>query len=998
MESLRSGMFTPQKNTERGSFRVQSYNSHPLNPSAPEFTVSSAFGSGFPSPAPFTPPSSVAPPFSTPDSSGTPVVNMLPSSTPCSLHPNNSPNSQEWISPAKLYDAQEEQIRKEYSSRCVQYNEHMIAVFNLDPKTSKKELTDIFFPTGATDSIILDVKGFGNLRRRSGVVFFPLKDFALRAVEKMDNFAPQRQTQLLVVRYCGPDPAEETQTSESVSSSITEKDLRFLVNLLKESISENLQIPDRTFVSLHAVDPTSLDAVLQFTREKTPGTVECINWPPPSSYAHQCCATKLTNPAVRTAVLSFPSRTGASVFVSEVEQQVKASKVVLRAVLLEKESKKAVDGANSPSSLAVDSASFPLFSSANNTFSSARFPFGVRGSPSSALQILSPPLPSQNVNFFVDPASIQQNGSLTPFGITSLTDTTIISTSLTLPDLVSEISRVALGSVDPIAIGPLLNKLITYSEFSQKEAGDVSQLLGQAVRDPFRAETVRNVLSEMMISASKIGLSTSSLENKNLWFKTVGVNMLNIVVQKVFMHEVSRKVAGEVAVHCFFHGYLPSTPARFAVCALNRFEKTLQSERQEAEGGASVSDPSIVVSIVGVLKIMVELWGRIVNVADSDTAEFAQKMKVVLNLCEDVSDAHQKGDGRKKTMQLTPSARPTPRPVVLKTSPSSGSGNRREACHLPGVGFPPQVKLGLMDTSHGASSDVSTESSLLTANSTRKRHSLEHADGMKREERIECTLFLSSLPAKLTHPQIRRLLLHFGEINKVRVKSKTKHGNQKGSTPLGTFVEFSSKAEAKAMIDYFANVTEKNFSFLRLPPASGAAYFDDDTIAMLYATSALQARNEIREPHHSDAVYRMVHGFVPGEEAPASLKWTRVSRCTFGIEDQTLDISGNSTIPTTDASRKSEWTSDTFHSLLSDLPVEPIPPVEELDPLKRKNRYFSDDDMEDIFNTYLKNEPTEDAEEVNLDFSSAAHTPSPFTKQELDEYTNLSASYLLDNA
>lgn len=996
MESLLSEMFASQRSAEQGSFKVQSYNSHPLNPSAPEFTVGSSAGSAFQQPSFFTPPSMVTPPtISSQDSSGLGLLGIFPSAPRSPQAPTSSNNTPDWFSAEQVYDALEEQFRREFSSRCVQRNEHMIAVFNLDPKTSKKELTDIFFPTGATDSIIFDLKGASILRRKYGVVFFPHKDFALHAVGKINHFAPQRQTQLLVVRYCGPDAPLKNPVSNSEVCTITDNDLSLIVNLLNESNFLNTPTSDHGFASVHALELSTIDNVLKFAQEKALGVVVCNNWCPPPSYGQQSSVSKLNNTSIRTAVIRFPTRSIASNFIVEVEQKAKSANIVLRAVLLGKESKNMDSCTSAPGSFPVDSVSSHPFSSSTSAFPCLTHPFGGKGNLTASLPMVSQHLSQQNLNCFVDPTSTEVPGSLSAFGVVDPAESTTVSTP-TLAELINEISLVAQRALKVNSIEPVLHKLICHPEFSQQTASDVSQLLGQIVRDPLLAEPLGSSLCEMMISTSNMALSDSPLENNNLWFRSVGTDMLNLVVYKGFLPEVSRKVAGEVSVYCFFHGYLPFTPPRFAVVALNRFEKTLQSERQDAEA-AAMSESSTVVSIVRVLKHMIDMWGVIVPINDPDVREFATKMKEVLELCESVSDMKQRGEGKRTTAQLTPSARPTPRRLVVMTSPSSGSSNRRDGFHMPGAGAPPQVKLSVLDPVNGVSSDGSTETSLLAMNSSQKHPSQEHPDGVKREDRIECTLFVSSVPTKFTHPQIRRLLLHFGEINKVRVKAKGKRGSAKASATVNVFVEFCTKEEANAMIEYFANVSDRDFDFLRTASRSRADHFDESDIQLLYGSGAVLARNEIRGPHHSDAVYRMFAEQSPGEEGVTGLKWIRVSPCTFGVEDSIPDVSGV-TVPLSDITHQSDQTGETFNSLLSDLQGDHVPSMDQPFTSKKKERFLSEDDMDDLLNEYIKNAYEDKGEDVNLDFNTVVQTSSPFAKHDAEQYANLSVSFSFEGA
>lgn len=1000
MESLRTELFSTQRNSDQGSFRVQSYNNHPLNPSAPEFNVSATVGNPFQSSFFTTSSMLTATPTVTADSPALPLAGILP---PTSRSQTSAPmNTPEWIAPEKIYDAVERQLREEYTSRCLECKEHMIVVFNLDPKTSKKELGDIFYPTGAADSIIFDSKGPSTLRRKYGVVFFPHKDFALRAVEKINNFAPQRQTQLLVVRYCGPDPPVASQGSLSRNCTITDSDLGVLVNLLNESDLVSSQTPGCTLVSLHGVEQSSIDRMLTIAQEKTQGVVLRRSWSPPSSYTRQSSETMLSNAAIRTAVLNFPSRSLASSFVADVEQEAKAVNVALRGAILGRESRK-IDAAPSvPVSFPLNLGSPPPppppppFGVPTNAYPSLRLSLGLGGNPVSSLPVAPAPLPPYSANYFTDPGLMQLSSPFSAFGAVDFKDDTSISgSSPSLSKLLTQASAVAVGVKDVRPIGAILKELINHPEFSMEMAREVSKILGEIVKDPHRADTLRSVLWEMIFKTPDAVPSGCVLENRNALFKTVGTDMLNLVVYKGFLQDASRKVAGEIAVYCFLRGFLPHTPPRFAVCALNRFEKTLQSERQDSET-LPMSDPSTVVTIVRVLQLMVDSWGSFFPSDDPDIKEFTKMKKVVLGLCDNGSVLKERTETKRQTAELTPSARPTPRPVRVMISPSSGGSNRRETFHTPGAGLTPTAKLGQIDAENGSCGDKLTETNLSNGSGSRKRCPPEYGEELRHELRVECTLFVSSVPGKLTHPQIRRLLLHFGDINKVRVKSKGKRAHVKVSTTVNVFVEFRYKEGAKAMAQYFANVADRDFSFLRTPSTTGVDDFTEDDIHLLYGISAVKAKSEIRGPHQSDAVYDTGAMRLPRDDRFIAPDFERITDCTFGLEESTID---SSSIPGffSDAGRHPGGTDEEDNSLLPNANMKEIPPAENADRSNSKERPMKNVDMDDLLNAIIK-EAYGEKEDFNLDFSAELQTASPFIEKDSDEYTNLNASFLLENS
>lgn len=107
-------------------------------------------------------------------------------------------------------------IRLAFTEYCEVNKYHVVVVLNLEPRTSQKQLQDMFFPMGACAAKLLNqfntqffppslAQALISGRRRAGVVFSRTKDYAMVGVEKLHNFVPHGQFQPLIVRYCGPD-------------------------------------------------------------------------------------------------------------------------------------------------------------------------------------------------------------------------------------------------------------------------------------------------------------------------------------------------------------------------------------------------------------------------------------------------------------------------------------------------------------------------------------------------------------------------------------------------------------------------------------------------------------------------------------------------------------------------------------------------------------------------------------------------------------------------
>ncbi|CAJ1016704.1 hypothetical protein Q4I32_001068 [Leishmania shawi] len=187
-----------------------------LNPDAQEFRVTPAFAGTL-----FTMPSAVAPAppqqlwfpttmnflaCPTAGNDGTSHASSSPSPAPV-------PAAGDAMDNRDLVEQTEAYVHKLYDRKCKDEKLHMISVFHLHPRTTDKQLSRIFFPTGASAAEVLEPrampetlsKAFLAVRQRAGVVFFTRKDFAMVGVEKVHDFVPHGQHQPLVVRYCGPD-------------------------------------------------------------------------------------------------------------------------------------------------------------------------------------------------------------------------------------------------------------------------------------------------------------------------------------------------------------------------------------------------------------------------------------------------------------------------------------------------------------------------------------------------------------------------------------------------------------------------------------------------------------------------------------------------------------------------------------------------------------------------------------------------------------------------
>lgn len=858
---------------DQGSFKVQSVYGHQLNPSAPEFQL--------------------AKPTRNAASSNFSQVNGDQSTVPRSTPPAAAGD---WRLP-HMYDSIENQIRKEFTPRCLERNEHMIAVFNLDPKTTKDELAAIFFPTGAIDSFIVDLSsGTTASKRKTGVVFFPHIDFALQAVKKIHDFAPQKQSQLLVVKYCGPaEPSPATTTVPAFDS---------LVTVLKDAYGAKFEQSRRCGVSIHSMDANSMSVITCYAVEKLDGKVEVANWIP-NLKEKQVLPTELTS-TVRTSIVSFRCRETAALFVSSTEKICDQLKAVAFTFALFPSYGESLYGR-----VNINADGQFTFQK-NNNYDSVGKPMKAK---SDSIKKTSPEL-----LLTADGSGFQLNPWLSRYESSVLPQDSPQSAT----DLLLAATEQLTGMTKPLA--PIMLALISHQMSSEREAKAFSSAASQALRDSCNVSLIKNYLCDFVCDSR--GVAPLLYDKRKMFLDTFARSMINIVLQESYVSEQSRLAAGEISVRCFHYGYLPRNPCRFAVCALNRFELNLQK--------GSGLDPRIVLVMIRVLEHMMNCWRTLSTIDDTDAASFSQKKWEVIDLCERVG-AENPVNEEKKGIQLTPSARPTPRPIFTRSSPSSSS-SRREALRPAGAaGFPPQVKLSLMDVSNGISTDASVDSSTIAPK-------MQQENDKRKEDRSEHTVFVSSLPSALTHYQIRLLLTHFGELSRVRWgKSKSKHNAKPSSCSV--FVEFTTKQAAQGIIAFFSN-SDKDFTFLSSRGASSGV--PDEVIQQLYSTSALPAKNEIRESHPSDAVLSVKRGTTS----------CVISKCTFGFEefDKTPD----------DKHHFTETLSFT------DLSVDTIPSK-----ATEAESGHSDDDMADVLQACM-NEP------IELDFGQTLDEP---LKSELDDPT-----------
>lgn len=158
---------------------------------------------------------------------------------------------------------------------------------------------------------------------------------------------------------------------------------------------------------------------------------------------------------------------------------------------------------------------------------------------------------------------------------------------------------------------------------------------------------------------------------------------------------------------------------------------------------------------------------------------------------------------------------------------------------------------------------------------------------------LACTVYLTKLPGGLTDAKIRRLITYFGEFNKVRMyKEKTPPALRGGAGASSQqnrgcfgFVEYAQPSSAKAVIDYFRNASmTSNTAFHFLIGGDLTTAFTIDEIGPLSLTRASYAKSAIHDQHPKDAIFEPIAGDVnnsTGSNAqPPNIK---VQVCMFGL-------------------------------------------------------------------------------------------------------------------
>lgn len=741
----------------------------------------------------------------------------------------NSIEASGWVSPEMSYDKLEEEIRKHYTAQCIEKNEHMVAVFNLDPKTTEKDLSDIFYPCGGNGAAIIA----SNASRKCGVVFFPTKRFSTIAIKKFNNFAPHQQSQFIVVRYCGPDPKDNQDQSQPPFATIPQEDLEYLLLMLRRFVADKKINLNRPCVSVHTLDQPSMESVFTYVRQNTSGSIIFPSWPSASSIEQRECSAQLKS-SIRTSIIGFPTSVEAVRFITEVEANARATMMAVHAFPL---------GQDSQNPAVVTPIGFAP--SANQLANGEEYgKFGTSflgGTPGGHSQIsrseLSPGLT-------ISQTPKEEN----------------------LQDILVALQQFT-GRGEWNAVQTLLTKTINHPSCTEEEFRKASQIIVENLCDRVLchrfekfSETVLKPLHE----------SVEHVEKTVRFLSQLGKDLLTVIVTQTTIPDKSRFMAGTLAVPLFQYGYLPSSPVQFASWTLSNLEPYFQE-------GTSGGPPDIkwIEMVISVVQHMIDTCSGM-NQPPGAYVKFSEKKNQLLELCHSLRGKNTDSTPHKIT--LTPSSRPTPRPLVFRTSPSTGIGMRANnvSGFMGNTGVPPQVHLSSRDATSGVP-DASGGMSEVCGEQSRD------LDGQRQEIERKRTIFIMGVPVVLSDAQIRRLLNHFGEVNKVRVKkTKAKQGSSRNEGQvLNTtmFVEFATEEGAAAILDFFPAPGPKDFSFLDDERETEGS-FPSSKHFLLNSIVASQAKSKIRGKVQSDAVF----GFECGPENQTG-KRVRRSPCTFGLEE-----------------------------------------------------------------------------------------------------------------
>ncbi|PWU88196.1 hypothetical protein C4B63_78g28 [Trypanosoma cruzi] len=488
-------------------------------------------------------------------------------------------------------------------------------------------------------------------------------------------------------------------------------------------------------------------------------------------------------------------------------------------------------------------------------------------------------------------------------------------------------------------------------------------------------------------------VKNSELKKYMAYMQLIAHTVINLFMDKTKPHE-SRKVAAVLSAYLFQFSYLVKTPYELSVLLMKKHEAALNRAREYMMkrhtnikpvaflGDGEEEEHRPWLTLMECLEQLTSLW-RQNNKSRAKKDPFRKEYEQRVNEFSQ-GEISLTGGGS----SLNTSTRPTPRRVVAKVTPGTGSGGGGGSSSSPGLThgssnssridprtlgennimsheisresnaspvvvlpvfcandpnpsgamrtdenvsmiasklsqyqlqpqqtLPPQISRRDMPVRSGLSEGLCmSEATKPTLGGSRisggpVQSVYTHAELMER------TVYITKLPSFLRRAQFRRILLHFGEFNKVRlcrddnqiqakneafISASTSAVSAASSSIQGaepsvilyfSFVEFAEQSSAKAMIEYFRNIVtnQQPFSFLLdnsvVWPES--SYFTPQNIQALLSVRTSPARNPIHDQLPMDAV------LVPTANTPRHVLRNRP--CVFGIDggEKTLDATAD---------------------------------------------------------------------------------------------------------
>ncbi|KAK7197859.1 hypothetical protein NESM_000739500 [Novymonas esmeraldas] len=979
-----------------------------LNPDAQEFRLTPAFAGALfamPSTAPTLPP----PPPQQQQRWGSPSAMDFSAGQTAGRHDGVSHGSGSPppppISPAavagdvmdskQLIEKTEACMHEWFDRRCREGQLHMVSVFHLHPRTTEKQLSRIFFPTGAVAAEVLEprtlpeslAKAYLAMRQRAGVVFFPRKDFAVVGVEKVHDFVPHGQHQPLVVRYCGPDAAASRLSSGSPAparSHSGESATRTTRTAKTASPPPSVRpTPPALPLSLpHHRDVVSpATAVPGVTAEPT-GAATSATAATPTTLERNASAAAVYDAADQHFIKTYGgerehlvgvhnlacSTTSKSLYKMFYPMGAIGAEVLPHPVSVEGKLQRSGVAFFDSVGMAMEAASkIDAFVPHGQ-----RRPVVARYLTRSASPAPVSPPATQDAAVAAT-ASTPRGRTSSPFSATG---------AAALLDAIEMQLRAKVLYSDQLAAD--MAELVLCTESGEPEADKLAALLRNVLFSMDNHSTVFSSLSgafcklhtllgiRMRTAPATVADASLSVRKGTVFLQRIGHMLMRLVAEKEAAHQ-TRIVAAIQCAYLYQYTYLPQTPVRFAAMLFSSCERELREALGFLHHGPEV--PSSLaeerqhrpwITLMDALQEMVSVWQSLdpTSYAQDEAREeyerFVRDFRGVhvthrsspatssasaaatavreqqSGACTPRNDAlemtaaaaasaaaaaNSATASAKRSLLVTPSARPTPRRVVAKSYSTVSDLKATQGTPVGGScgAVPPQVMLASPGSEYtqGASELSANSASVGTAigsalrsvgrnaphpttrlswgsrspastafpqpvappapmvsaaamlpaaptlsasSSATATSAAAGAEQRSDEVMTACTVYITKLPSCLSAGQVRRLLLHFGEFRKVRLCYDDKETTRVGS--------------AEALAAHNLKFDQLCFGFVEFSESSSAK-------AMVEFF-----RNEVHTPKAFDFLRGGVGELQFGVAELDQLRNTRTSQARNPIHDQ----------------------------------------------------------------------------------------------------------------